>query len=251
MRYVTILLCALSLLAACKKKTKGSGSTTSETTPELRVSVQPFFGSDTLKLDSSYTTQSGFSVQFSEIKFYFTDITNGQKQLVDAARFDYRENGTTCFQVNGKAADFSAINGLIGVNASLNHNDPSGFPNNSVLNIMNSNGMHWGWNTGFIFIVIEGRADTIPDGNALYDHTFTYHVGTDAYLDSVSFPAISWTALSTSLSTTWLHLDLKAVLDHPVNPVDIRSEYITHSAASQAALTQKIKSNFLDALTTP
>jgi hypothetical protein len=251
MRYFLIIACCFSLAVSCKKKNKGNNPEPAVVTPQLKLAVQPVFGSDTLYLDSTYTTDNGWDLQFSDIKFYFTQVGNGQNQLVDASRFDYREKGTTCFQVNGNVADFGSLSGLIGVASDLNHNDPAGFPNNSVLNIMNTNGMHWAWNTGFIFIVIEGRADTIPDGNPLFDHFFTYHVGTDDYLGNINFPAVNWGASGSALHTTTLKLDMHYLIDHPVTPIDIRSEYFSHSAGDQAALTQKVKTNFLDALTTP
>jgi hypothetical protein len=248
MRYLSLISCCLLIAVACKKK---PGPEPPTVTPQLKVEIQPVFGNDTLELDSTYTTQDGWDVQFTDIKFYLTDWASGSNELSDVARFDYRENGTTAFQVNGTAANFPSLTGNIGVPASINHNDPSAFPSSSPLNIMNANGMHWAWNTGYIFIIIEGRADTIPDGTPLFGHLLTYHIGTDAYLGTVNFPAVTWTATTPTMSTAHFRLNLKTMIDHPVDPIDIRSEYITHSSGTQATLTQKILSNFLDAFTTP
>jgi len=250
MRHLILVGCILLMSAACKKKTDNNPDPT-VTSPQLKLTVQPVFGPEDLYLDSTYTTQDGWDIQFTDIKFYMTNWGNGSNELVDAARFDYRQNGTAAFQVDGAVADFGSLSGNIGVPASINHNDPSAFPNASVLNIMNANGMHWAWNTGYIFIIIEGRADTIPDGNPLFDHYLTYHVGTDAYLGTVNFPVIAWTPWTSTLHKTELNLDMKKVIDNPTNPIDIRSEYITHSSSNQAALTEKVKSNFIDALTVP
>lgn len=224
---------------------------TTDPVPQLKVTVQPTFGGQPFYLDSTYTLSDGTDIQLTDIKFYFTDIRNGSQLLTDAARFDYREKGTTCVKVAGKKSDFLTMTGLIGVDASINHNDPASFPNASELNIMNANGMHWSWNTGYIFIIIEGKADTIPDGTALFDHYLTYHIGTDDYLGNVSFPTVTWNTTGSYESTFPLELDMKAVFDHPVNPISVQSESVTHSSASQATLTQKILSNFLDALTAP
>jgi hypothetical protein len=249
MRYLTLISCCLLIPAACKKKPAPEPPPAA--TPQLKVEIQPVFGTEVLELDSTYTTQDGWDVQFNDIKFYLTDWASGTTELADVARFDYRTNGTTAFQVNGTAADFSSLTGNIGVSPSINHADPSAFPSTSPLNIMNADGMHWAWNTGYIFIIIEGRADTIPDGMPLFDHFLSYHIGSDEYLGTVNFPAVTWTATTPTLSTAHFRLDLKTMIDHPVNPVDIRSENLTHSSGSQATLTQKILSNFLDAFTTP
>lgn len=250
MRYLALIACCLLVTVACNKKKKVD-DTPPAVTPQLKLTVQPVFGSENLYIDSTYTTQDGWDIQFTDIKFYITRLGNGSNQLVDAARYDYTQNGTTAFQVDGNVANFGSLSGYIGVPADINHNDPSAFPTSSPLNILNANGMHWAWNTGYIFIIIEGRADTIPDGNALFDHYLTYHIGTDAYLGTVNFPTINWTTTSSTLHTTQWQLDMKHLIDHPTNPIDIRSEYITHSSGSQATLTQKVLSNFLDALTTP
>ena len=124
MKYFMFIGCILLITVACKKN-KTDEDTPSPVIPQLKLSVQPVFASENLDLDSTYTTQDGWDIQFSDIKFYMTNFGNGSNQLIDVARFDYREKGTTCFQVAGNVSNFSALTGFIGVPADLNHNDPS------------------------------------------------------------------------------------------------------------------------------
>jgi len=248
MRYFMLISCTLLIAVACKKKKEGE-ETPSPTVAQLKLTVQPVFATQHLQLDSTYTTQNGWDIQFSDIKFYMTNVGNGSNQLVDVARFDYREKGTTCFQVNGNVANYSALTSFIGVPSSINHNDPSAPATSSPLNILNTNGMHWSWNTGYVFIVIEARVDTIADGVPLFDHFLTYHVGTDSFLGTANFPTVNWIDCGSGLHATTLQLDLKHLIDHPTNPVDLITEFTTHSGGAEATLTEKIKSNFLDALT--
>lgn len=248
MKYLVFTLSAL-LFFGCKDK-DDEVPEPEPTTPQVKLSVQPYFGSEELQLDSTYALNAGWDVQFTDIKFFVTDCKNGSNVLTSAARFDYRENGTLLCQVNGSAANFGSLTGNIGVPASINHNDPSALPTSSPLNIVNVNGMHWSWNTGYIFITVEGKADTIQDGTALFDHTFTYHIGMDAYLGTFNFPTVTWTGTSV-LKQAWFNLDMKNVFDHPTNPIDITSEYITHSGGGQETLTQKFLSNFQESLIAP
>lgn len=250
MKYFMFIGCILLITVACKKN-KTKEETTSPVVAQLKLSVQPVFASENLDLDSTYTTEDGWDIQFSDIKFYMTNFGNGSNKLVDVARFDYREKGTACFQVAGNFANFSALTGFIGVPADLNHNDPSAPSTSSPLNILNTNGMHWSWNTGYVFVIIEARVDTIPDGIPLFDHFLTYHVGTDSYLGTANFSTVNWIDCGGGLHATTLQLDLKQLIDHPTNPVDLITEFTTHSGGAEATLTQKIKSNFLDALTAP
>lgn len=250
MRYLILSVCVALLAVSCKKE-KVKDPEVTPVTPQLKVTVQPVFGAENLYIDSVYTTADGWDLQFTEVKFYLTHWANGANELVEAARFDYTENGTKCFQVDGAVANFGALTGNIGVSADFNHSDPSAFPSNSPLNIMNANGMHWSWASGYIFIVLEGRADTIPDADPLFDHTFTYHIASDTYLGSKNFPTVNWTDAGNSLHTAEFKLDLQKIFDHPTNPIDVRSEYMTHSGGSEAVLTQKVLANFLEALTAP
>lgn len=249
MRYLLFLCVSLVVASACKKKTKDPGP--ADPASQLKMTVQPVFASEMLELDSTYITDDNWGIQFTDIKFYITDLRNGPNVLKDAALFDYRFSGTNCFQVAGDLADFLSLTGTIGVGPTLNHSDPSAFPSSSALNIANANDMHWTWNFGYIFIKIEARADTIPDGIPLFDHYLNYHVGTDAFTGALNLPVVNWTAAGPKLHTTQLTLDMKRFIDHPDTPIDIRSERTTHSAAGQELLTQKVVSNFMDALTAP
>lgn len=251
MKYFILSIC-VGLLAVSCKKDKIEDPVITPVTPQLKVTVQPVFGAENLNIDSVYTTNDGWDVKFTEVKFYLTHWANGANELVDVARFDYVEKGTKCFQVDGTVANFGALTGNIGVSTDYNHNDPSSdFSADSPLNIMNANNMHWSWASGYIFIILEGRVDTIPNGIPLFDHTFTYHIGSDAYLGTENFPTVNWTDAGNALHTAEFKLDLKNIFDNATNPIDVRSEYMTHSGGSEAALTQKVLTNFLEALTAP
>ena len=128
------------------------------TTEQLTVTVQPLFGGEILHLDSTYTTAEGYGVQFTDLKFFAENVRGPVQVLKDAALFDYRETGTNLFTAEGKHTDFTSLNGNLGVQSSINHSDPSAFPNDNVLNISNSGGMHWGWNPGYRFLAIEGKS---------------------------------------------------------------------------------------------
>ena len=52
------------------------------------------------------------------------------------------------------------------------------------LNIENAGLMHWSWNTGYIFVNIEGKVDTLSSG--IFNHNFSFHIGTDAFLQNFS-----------------------------------------------------------------
>jgi len=147
----------------------------------------------------------------------------------------------------GDPTKFSSLQGSTGVIQSLNHSDPSTFPNESPLNISNAGQMHWGWNTGYIFIVIEGKVDTIANQIPLFDHNFSFHIGTDTYLGDFSFTNLSWIKKSTYEYELPLKFEFDNFLQNNLQSINLKTENLTHTAAGQQALTLKVLQNFKQA----
>lgn len=238
---VFVILAGITFVA-CKEKSKDP----MQSSHNVEVVVQPTFGATPLYLDSTYTTSQGYDIQFTDIKFYVQDMRDGNKVLLDAALFDLRQKGYQLGLAVGEASSFQNITSNLGVDSILNHSDPAAFPNNSALNIANANDMHWGWNPGYIFVKIEAKVDTIPDGNPLFDHFVVYHVGLDANMQTLSFNNLQW-ELGSFQDRLALKLDMQAFLAGP-QPIDVKTEYTTHSAAGQEVLTLKVAQNFAAAL---
>ncbi|NVK66113.1 MAG: hypothetical protein HWE22_16095 [Flavobacteriales bacterium] len=215
---------------------------------KLSVTVQPVYGSQTLYLDSTYITPEGYGVRFTDLKFFAEDVRGTNAQLKDASLFNYRETGTALFTAEGEPGDFPSLNGNLGVQAGINHDDPSAFPNDNVLNISNSGDMHWGWNPGYIFVKVEAKVDTIPDGTDLFDHLVTLHVGLDENLQTFSFSNINWQQTGELSYAFPLKLDMQAFLANTSQPIDLKTEFVSHSAAGQEALSLKVIQNFNAAL---
>lgn len=74
-----------------------------------------------------------------------------------------------------------------GVDSISNHSDPASFASTSALSSNNPNHMHWGWNSGYIFYVLEGMVDTTQNMNGVVDAPFIFHVGTDMHKVNLAF----------------------------------------------------------------
>ncbi len=246
-KYLFYFLLLISLTISCKKKDP-------EPQPVdnfLRITIQPTYsnnGDDDVQLDSVYTTPEGYKVKFTDVKFYLTKLKNGNSNLLESAFFDFRETGLLLARIKGDYSQFSGLQGYIGVDSVLNHSDPSAFPNESPLNISNAGQMHWGWSAGYIFINLEGKVDTIPDGVNNLNHSFSFHIGTDAFRRDLSFSNVTWQTITDSEKVFSLKLDLWKFLHNPLNPIDLKTEFLTHTASGQQALTLKVTSNFQQAL---
>jgi hypothetical protein len=215
----------------------------------VKVTINPTYGPQAFYMDSVYTTAEGYKVKFTELTCYFTLLKNGTNQLIEAALFNYRETGTLLTSRAGNHLNFSNLTGNIGVDSSLNHLDPSAFPNDSPLNISNAGPMHWGWNPGYIFMNIEGKVDTIIDATNNLDLSFSFHVGTDNYLQSFNFENVQWQDKGNKVWELPLKLDLAYFLTNQTSSINLKEEYLTHTGAGQETLTQKVIQNFKNALT--
>ena len=244
-KHAWLMLFVAAILFSCKDD---EVTECEETAEMLRVSVQPMFGTETLYLDSAYTTAEGYDVQFTDIKFYMENPRNGSAQLIDAGLFDYRERGTLLLEAEGAYQNYTSINANLGVHANVNHNDPAAFPNESMLNISNSNDMHWDWNPGYIFVKVEAKVDTIADANPLFDHNVVFHIGKDENFQTLTFSNITWTDLG-SMHEFALKLDMETFLQNGSEVIDLKDEFSSHTMAGQEVLSAKVIMNFRDALT--
>lgn len=244
MKVIWIALLFITLLA-CKPKPVDPPPAPAET---VRILVNPMFGLNPLMLDSIYQGPNGIQIKVSDIKFYTTLLSNQNNTFAEVGYFDFREKGNVMIEQSTDYAKFSTLSFILGVDTSLNHNDPSAFPNNSPLNIMNAGSMHWGWNTGYIFISVEGKADTLVDGVDNFDLSFSYHIGTDLYQQAMSFSNLNWVKTAAHQHTLTFNLDMESFFFNPSQPINIPSEPFTHSGAGLGALTQKVAFNFKNAL---
>jgi hypothetical protein len=239
-------ICVFVLILSCRNEKVDEPISTPEN--QIKVTVQPYFGSEKLYLDSIFSFSDGNQIKFTDIKFYFSEITNeNSKTLIDAALFNYSFSGNSFFSKTGDYLDFKSIKGYLGVNND-NHKDPSAFPNSSPLNIMNSDGMHWGWNTGYSFVQIEARADTLNDGIKNFNHTIVFHVGTDQFLQNLNYSNLNWQSIGNYTYQLAFKLDMKDVFEISTQPINIKTEFMTHSSAGQEALSLKVIQNFKSAL---
>jgi hypothetical protein len=242
-----LLLIFPLILGACKDDAVEEPTPISD---YLKITLQPVFGSSNLSLNDTITTFEGYKVQFTDVKCYFSSVKNGSNTLIEAGLFDYRENGTFLLKAEGKKVDYNSLTAFLGVDSAINHDDPSAFPTSSPLNIAIANDMHWDWNPGYIFIKVEAKVDTIVDGVNNLDHFVIFHVGTDSFIQTMSFSALNWQTESDHLSVLPLKLDMEKFLQNGAQTIDLKTEHTSHSAAGQESLSLKVIQNFKDAIST-
>lgn len=247
MRILAFFIASILIFSSCKNEKVQEPEPVVE---YLKVTLQPTFGISDLQLDQTITTSEGYKVQFTDIKCYFTSVKNASKEVCKSALYDFRENGTIIFKKAGKPSEYSNLSSYLGVDVQYNHSDPSAFENEDPLNIMIANDMHWDWNPGYIFLKIEAKVDTLNDGFDNFNHFVIFHIGADSFIQSLPFTEINWVASEANTYTLPLKVDLQKFLQNGSQTIDLKTEYTSHSASGQEALSLKVIENFKDAIST-
>lgn len=249
MKKLTVLFVLLSIgiLNSCNNKQPQPVSP-DELELKARVNIVPHYQGVPLEFNQNYTTQEGYTIEFTKLNFIMTNFKNDGKQLFESAVYKFENNKRLLWEGVGNYPDFSSSTFNIGVDPTQNHEDPSARGADDPLFILNSGDMHWGWNPGYIFIMIEGKADTsaIQDGSGMTN--FAYHIGNDQMLRSASLQGLDWEKVNSNLFETNIALDLYKVFDGETQDIDIKMERSSHTNPGQIQLSEKVIDNFVEAL---
>ena len=218
----------------------------------LKVNVIPKFNGVPISFDSVYHNISGYRIRFSSIKFYMTNakIRSGNDSWIDAnsvTKFDY-SSSTELFTAQVSPGNYSEITFDVGVDSVRNHSDPAGYPSDHPLNIINASGMFWTWNSGYIFVVIEGQYDTDSLGTGIPTINFSYHLGKDPYLRS-NTQQVNFSLTEKMTTEINYELNMEQFFYNDTDTLDIAVNPIIHSTAAQLVITEMLANNFNNSLT--
>lgn len=247
-KYVFVLiLFSIGFLNSCNNKQPHEVSP-EEIDLKARVNIVPNYQGVPMEFNQTYATQEGYTIEFTKLNIIMTNFKNNTKQLFESGVYKFEKNKNLLWEGVGNYADFNSFTANIGVDSTQNHEDPSPREANDPLNILNAGDMHWGWNPGYIFIMIEGKADTSATQNGNDLVSFLYHIGNDDLIRSFSLQNISWNKVNSHLYETDIQLDLYKIFDGETEDIDIKTERISHTNPGQIALSEKFIDNFVKAL---
>lgn len=215
---------------------------------KARVNIIPNYNGVPMEFNQNYTTQEGYTIEFTKLNFIMTNFKNDGKQLFESAIYKFGDDERLLWEGIGNYADFSSFTANIGVDSTQNHEDPSAREADDPLFILNSGDMHWGWNPGYIFVMLEGKADTSAMQNGSGMTNFAYHIGNDDLLRNFNFQGLDWLKVNSQLFELNLNLDLYKIFDGETEDIDIKTERTSHTNPGQIALSEKFIDNFVEAL---
>jgi hypothetical protein len=158
-----VLLATVTLFNACKDDDDDNPTTPTPTVaPKLTIELDHLAGNQKFYLDSTYTTANGDEITASMFKYYVSNIEfvktdnsvvtiEDTYYLVDASdESTWEIDFDSLEQVNLKQFVYHWIDSTRNCSgAQTGALDPA-------------NGMFWSWNSGYIFVKLEGTSPSIP-----------------------------------------------------------------------------------------
>ena len=208
---------------------------------QLRMELNDFFTG----IGDVVDTEQG-RVAISDFKLYLSDVyvhyaQGDSAKWCDLVLIDFEENKTLENEfLPMPKRSVVAVSGGLGVKPTLNDNaDPADYEPEHPLSFQSSNGMHWGWETGYKFLVFDARVDT---GSGSTDWPVSYHIGTSDLYSRFKISTTNESGLLIFVQDLG-HLFSKAVLD-----MDIKKNPQTHTINNEE-VAEKFRDAFISSLT--
>jgi cytochrome c peroxidase len=186
----------------------------------LEMEIQPRFGGEMLAFDKlTLVGAEGQLLSVTRLDFLVSKValreTGGSwLSLTDSEGYISGREGKTRFELKGvPSGQYDAIRFQVGLDPELNKADPAKYPPSHALNPQ-VNGLHWGWQSGYVFLALEGRwteASKSNTQNPKAEGGYSFHLANEPQLMRVELP-VRLDLAPGSRQTVRLGLDVKKVL---------------------------------------
>lgn len=201
-------------------------ASTAQITTELRIYHK--LGTQEFQFNTTTQSSTNQDYQITRLQYYLTKFTvihdGGQETIVDQATVALinGEDGTYSVVELG-ALNLTNVEGVkfhIGVHSPVNNEDPSLYPSDHPL-APQSPSMHWGWASGYRFLVYEGK------GGANFSQTFQMHgLGNNNYFETTV------NAVGQNVGGT-MYIVLDADYTLGVETIDVAAGVIAHGVDAE------------------
>ena len=243
---LSILLFAIILFTTSCKKEESAVKNTKQV---LDFHWHSKVGSNDASYGVQFTTNNGIKFKISDWRYYVSNFTlikdDGTEYpitdkvfLIDIANEDYSLDSVP-------VGNYRGFKFTVGLDSATNHKDPTLNPASRPL-ALQSPSIHWSWNSGYIFMKIEGKYDsTVAQiGGASINQPFFFHVGTDKLKQVIDYSDEPFTVESGEDKMLHIEMDFLKIL----NSVDLKTENATHTG-DNLPLATKISNNWKTAFT--
>lgn len=247
MKKIGIILLASFVLFGCKDKKE------EDVKADVVIELKATYNGNPIEDNTIYTDPLGHRIRVEYLLAYVSNI-----ELVDESgsatviKDIYLANLLTGNKSISKEIDpkkYAKIKFGIGVPEEDNkENDPSNYPNDHPLSAIGAQGMFWTWNSGYIFIKFEGKADLEGvEGNDLTE-PYAFHCGEDFMFENHEFALNDFTANEGTTKKITIEFQVDKFLISPTDTINIEENYLTHTSGN-VELAQRFSDIFNQAIT--
>ena len=250
--YLFLSLSVSLFLASCKKEEKGKGS--------LQLNFENRVGENALQLDAqTYSNALGESFTVSRFDYYVSNIAlrdaDGNTYTVPQEKSYFllkqeNEASRSILLNDIPEADYVGLSFVLGVDSVRSTRPIAERP--GVLDpSAGAQGMYWTWNSGYIFVKLEGISPQAPLSQTSGTHPFYYHIGGFGGYDASTVNNIKHIELDFGGTAAVV------IKDKPVPPaVNIRADlrkmldgptqisFATHAVVMSGAYSVNIANNY-------
>jgi hypothetical protein len=149
----------------------------------LRVTLVPMWEGEPMETFTEYRNFMDYRTTVQQLLMYFgaVRLVAGTDTLLvkDVDLFDLG-SGPVSRSWSVAPGSWSHVRAKLGVPADLNYADPANYAANHPLSV--DNGTHWTWNSGYRYVVFEGRYDSDPQSTAPLITAYSLHPGMEPSL---------------------------------------------------------------------
>lgn len=202
----------------------------------FQLRLLPTYEGEEFEVGQVYYDILGHRIRVEDFKLYISNALlmksdGSTTPLFDIELFDL--DGVESHTYEVPAGDYEGMMLSIGVPEELNKDqDPTQYANSHPLSVSGAQGMFWTWNTGYIFVKFEGKADTLgQEGNPLL-HPFAFHCGEDVLFRSHVFDNTNFTVGSDGTTCMDLRFAVDRFFYNDTDTIDIKQNYLTHTSGN-------------------
>lgn len=189
-----LFLFSLVILSSC-----GDDKDTKPDRADITLRFEHMVGSEALNFTSQFSTSAGQTFTVEDFRYYISNLsfensTTGTKYDIPNSYHLIRENGTGVVELvlqNVPLADYDKFNFSWGIDAEKNTSlDQTG-------DLDPANEMAWNWNTGYKFLLLEGRLTPSNQG-------LVYHIGSNHNYKNLNFAIPQDTQIDSRTKSTMI-----------------------------------------------
>ncbi len=189
---------------------------------DVVIEMDNIAGSSSLAFGSKYVTANGDTVQFSTFNYYVSNFVlvneNGTEYVIprDSSYFLCKLDDPASREItlrNVPAGNYKAVKFIIGVD-SLKSVSPAGERLGVLDPTGGASGMYWSWNSGYIFVKVEGTSPQAPQDPNTGERTIEYHTGLFGGKDSPTLNNIRKVEINADEESARVRKDHEAPVFH-------------------------------------